>query len=73
MAALSVATARILPNSPAFNITDIPTGDNKSMLIEHPTGAMGVKISLGKYGMVKNAAIIRTARKLFDGEIFARA
>lgn len=71
LGAVSVATACLLPNSPAHSLADIPDGNSKTMSIEHPIGAMGVVLDLGQSGQVENAAIIRTARKLFDGEVFA--
>ena len=71
LGAVSVATACLLPNSPAYDLATIPKGDSKTMLIEHPIGAMGVVLDVDQQGQVENAAIIRTARKLFDGEIFA--
>lgn len=71
LGAVSVATACLLPNSPAFELASIPQGSSKTMSIEHPIGAMGVVLDIDVDGNVENAAIIRTARKLFDGEIFA--
>ena len=71
LGAVSVATACLLPQSPAFDLAQIPKGDRKTMLIEHPIGAMGVVLDVDQHGQVNNAAILRTARKLFDGEVFA--
>ena len=71
LGAVSVATACLLPQSPAYKLANIPKGDSKTMSIEHPIGAMGVVLDIDAQGQVENAAIIRTARKLFDGEIFA--
>lgn len=71
LGAVSVATACMLPESPAHKLACIPQGDVKSMSIEHPVGAMTVLLQLSDNGEVANAAILRTARKLFDGEVFA--
>ncbi|PCI88927.1 MAG: 4-oxalomesaconate tautomerase [Hyphomicrobiales bacterium] len=70
LGAVSVATACLLRGSPAYQLANIPKGDSKTMSIEHPIGAMGVVLDVDPQGQVENAAIIRTARKLFDGEIF---
>ncbi len=45
-------------------------GDRRSLSIEHPTGEMTVVATLDADGSVKSAAILRTARKLFDGMVF---
>jgi 4-oxalomesaconate tautomerase len=72
-AALSVATACLLPESPAHGLASIPPGRTKRMLVEHPSGASPVSITVAeKDGSVevKEAALISTARKLFAGEVF---
>ena len=71
-AALSVATACLLPESPAHGIAQIPEGATKQMLVEHPTGASPVSITTEDRGgetMVTEAAIISTARALFTGQV----
>jgi 4-oxalomesaconate tautomerase len=75
-AALSVATACLLPDSPAHGLASIPPGQTKRMLVEHPSGASPVSITVSeKDGSVevKEAALISTARKLFAGEVFVPA
>jgi 4-oxalomesaconate tautomerase len=71
-AAVSVATACLLPESPAHTLARIPDGATKMMLVEHPTGASPVSITTdvqdGKTH-VTEAAIISTARALFDGRV----
>jgi 4-oxalomesaconate tautomerase len=71
-AAVSVATACLLPESPAHGVANIPDGRTKQMLVEHPTGASPVSITTedqnGKV-VVTEAAIISTARALFDGRV----
>lgn len=72
-AALSVATACLLPESPAHALAAIPPGPVKRMLVEHPTGASPVSITVAEPGgrvEVREAAIVSTARKLLAGEVF---
>ncbi len=71
LGAVSVATACLLPGSPAAEIADIKDGQQKTMPIEHPTGEMTVVATLDSQRNVQRAAILRTARKLFDGFVFA--
>lgn len=71
LGAVSVATACLLPESPAFTLANITDGRKKRMSVEHPIGEMGVIIEVNEQGDVENAAILRTARKLFDGEVFS--
>jgi len=70
LGAVSVATACLLPDSPAAELAVIPEGETKTLAVEHPTGEMSVVATL-KGDEVTRAAILRTARKLFDGQIFA--
>ncbi|WP_105440900.1 4-oxalomesaconate tautomerase [Neorhizobium sp. T25_13] len=69
LGAVSVATACLLPEGPASELAVIPEGDEKLLSIEHPTGEMSV-IATMKGGEVYRAAVLRTARKLFDGVVF---
>ncbi|MBQ0756899.1 MAG: 4-oxalomesaconate tautomerase [Amphritea sp.] len=71
LGAVSVATACILPGSPAHALADIPAGATKTMPVEHPIGEMTVILKINEQGDAESAAILRTARKLFDGEVFA--
>jgi len=68
--AVSVATACLLPAGPAAEIASIPDGDRKTLSIEHPTGEMSIvaQVANGEIGQI---AVLRTARKLFDGTVFA--
>jgi len=73
LGAVSVATACMLPESPAAALADIPGGDEKSISVEHPIGETTVVMNVydGDDGIVVNkAAILRTARKLFSGTVF---
>jgi 4-oxalomesaconate tautomerase len=71
-AAVSVATACLLPESPAHSIARIPEGATKLMLVEHPTGASPVSMTTEEHdgkSVVTEAAIISTARALFTGHV----
>ncbi|MGF9694161.1 4-oxalomesaconate tautomerase [Rhizobium sp. 0TCS1.26] len=70
LGAVSVATACLLPDGPARALATLGTGDRLQVSVEHPTGEMTVIVSL-KDGEVREAAVLRTARKLFDGMIFS--
>ncbi len=70
LGAVSVATACLTPGSPAHDMADLGEGDERSLSIEHPTGEMTVVAKLDDDGAVAEAAILRTARKLMDGEVF---
>ncbi len=68
--AVSVATACILPGSPAHSIAVIPEGPRKRLLLEHPTGDFEVVMQIGgteAEPTVDRVGIFRTARALFDG------
>jgi 4-oxalomesaconate tautomerase len=74
-AAVSVATACILPGSPAARVARVPEGRDKLMAIEHPSGVFDVRIAVGgtpDRPVVERAGLLRTARMLFDGIAFAR-
>lgn len=68
-AAITVATATRLKTGPAATLAVQPEG--RVYFIEHPTGSMEVFLDLDAEGGVKGAGSIRTARKLFDGRVFA--
>jgi 4-oxalomesaconate tautomerase len=69
--AVSVATACLIPGSPAAEVAQIPQGPRKLLSVEHPTGEMSCVLELDESGAVKSAALLRTARKLMDGIVFA--
>lgn len=70
LGAVSVATACLIPGSSAYDLARRGDGDERILSVEHPTGEMTVVASLDGTGAVNEAAILRTARKLMDGEIF---
>jgi 4-oxalomesaconate tautomerase len=73
-AALSVATACLLPDGPAAEVARVPAGPSKRMLVEHPTGASPVSLEVDEArGEVTEGAIISTARLLFSGHVHVPA
>ncbi len=70
LGAVSVATACLLEGSPAHELANAGSGAERTMPIEHPTGEMTVVARLDEAGDIASAAILRTARKLMDGEVF---
>jgi 4-oxalomesaconate tautomerase len=72
-AAVTVATAAVLPGSPAARVARMPEGPVKIVAVEHPTGAFDVRLEVGgtqDAPVVERAGLIRTARLLFDGTVF---
>jgi 4-oxalomesaconate tautomerase len=70
LGAVSVATACLIPGSPAAQVAKIPGGTRKTLSVEHPTGEMSCLLELDESGAVISAALLRTARKLMDGVVF---
>lgn len=70
LGAVSVATACLVPGSPAAEVADAGEGDTRTLSVEHPTGEMSCVLTLDAEGQVTTAALLRTARKLMDGEVF---
>ena len=71
LGAVSVATACLLDGSPAAEVAAIPAGHRKTLSVEHPTGEMTCVLEVDGDGHVTSAALLRTARKLMDGIVFA--
>lgn len=71
LGAVSVATACLIKGSPAAEVAQIPDGPRKTLSVEHPTGEMSCVLELDGDGAVISAALLRTARKLMDGVVFA--
>lgn len=70
LGAVSVATACLIPGSPAAEVAEIPAGNRKILSVEHPTGEMSCVLEVDDAGNVASAALLRTARKLMDGVVF---
>ena len=76
LGAVSVATACMLPDSPAGALAQVPIGDEKPVSVEHPSGETTVMMSVAMENgtlEVTRAAVLRTARKLFEGRVFRRS
>jgi 4-oxalomesaconate tautomerase len=80
LGAVSVATAALLPGSPAASVA-VLQGHIDRIVCEHPTGTFeaSVEVSPSAGGStadgsieVRRAGIVRTARKLMDGSVFPR-
>jgi 4-oxalomesaconate tautomerase len=71
-AAVSVATGCALEGSPGAEMAVMPEGQPKRFTVEHPTGEFTVEMELGGTPTapeVKRAALLRTARRLFEGHV----
>ena len=76
LGAVSVATACVLRGSAAHALAQVPDGAEKLVSVEHPSGETSVmmNVSVGSGELrVSTAAVLRTARKLFEGRVFPRA
>ncbi len=70
LGAVSVATGCLLPEGPAARLAKTPCGREVTLRIEHPSGSMEVVLRRDSEGAVTEAGVMRTARKLFDGNVF---
>ena len=76
LGAVSVATACVLPGSTARALAQVPDGDEKLVSVEHPSGETSVMMNVAMNDgalEVSRAAVLRTARKLFEGWVFPRS
>jgi 4-oxalomesaconate tautomerase len=71
LGAVSVATACLVPGSPAAAVAIVPDGSTKTLGVEHPTGITECVVTIDANGAPSEAGMLRTARKLMDGEVFA--
>ena len=73
LGALSVATAALLPDSPANEL--LVDGADGQVVLEHPTGTFQAAITfevVDGVPVIDRAGFVRTARKLMDGTVFPR-
>ncbi len=71
-AAVSVATGCALEGSVAYELAELPEGSRKLVSVEHPTGEFSVEMEMegdSKNPVIKRAALLRTARRLFEGRV----
>ena len=76
LGAVSVATACVLPGSTARALARVPDGAEKRVSVEHPSGETSVMMDVAVEDgalRVSRAAVLRTARKLFEGRVFPRS
>ena len=69
-AAVSVGTGSVIPGTVAHRLAAIPKGDAKLISVEHPTGEFSIEMEmedLDGLPKIKRAALLRTARRLFEG------
>jgi 4-oxalomesaconate tautomerase len=71
LGAVSVATACLVVGSPAAALAAVPEGPSKTLGVEHPTGVTECVVTVDEAGAPVEAGMLRTARKLMDGEVFA--
>ena len=74
LGAVSVATACVLPDSISEALVQLPEGQEKLISVEHPIGEMSVlmDVSIERGDLrISKAAVLRTARKLFEGYVYA--
>ncbi|MGF6603627.1 4-oxalomesaconate tautomerase [Paraburkholderia sp. GAS448] len=73
LGAVSVATAAVLPGTVCDGVASDNAGDGRIRVsVEHPTGEFTVELTLGgdpERPEVLSAALLRTARWLFDGVV----
>lgn len=75
-AAVTVATAAVLPGSPAASVVAMPQGRERSLSVEHPTGEFTVTLTVGgtaERPVIERAGLLRTARILMAGQAFVPA
>ncbi len=73
LGAVSVATAVLVPGAVGHDLAALDGGPRLS--VEHPAGALQVEaeLDLARFPpKVIRSGVVRTARKLFDGVVFAR-
>jgi len=71
LGAVSVATACLIEGSPVAALAAVPEGAVKTLGVEHPTGVTECVVTVDAEGRPVEAGMLRTARKLFDGVVFA--
>lgn len=71
LGAVSVATACLIDGSPAAAVAIVGNGRNLTLGVEHPTGVTECIVKLDEAGQPVEAGMLRTARKLMDGKVFA--
>lgn len=75
LAAVTVATACVLPASITEAIAVIQAGNPKTVSVEHPTGEFSVELEVdpARPSSVTRAALLRTARLIMRGQVMIPA
>lgn len=74
--ALCVSTVTAMEGTVSDGLANRPEGEDREILIEHPSGLIDVALRTSGSGAdmdVVSGGVIRTARKLFTGEVFVPA
>ena len=72
-AAVSVATAAASKGTTAYPLAKVPPGNPKLCVVEHPTGSFTVEVDIDESKeelTFRHASVLRTARLLFDGDVY---
>jgi 4-oxalomesaconate tautomerase len=72
LGAVTVATACTLSGTVAEGVAKVPSGTEKTMAVEHPAGSFLVRLTVDGNNEVQRAGVVRTARKLFAGEVYIK-
>jgi 4-oxalomesaconate tautomerase len=75
LGAVSAATALLLPGAAGAELAELPD-PGQPIDIEHPSGHLLIDVEVDtahQPPLVRKAGVVRTARKLFDGTVFARS
>lgn len=70
LGAVSTATACLTEGAVGSDLAQLSENRVKKISIEHPSGEMTVIAHIDADGSVGRTEVLRTARKLFDGEVF---
>ena len=78
LGAASVAAGLLIPGAVGEGVARLPAHDDAPLRIEHPTGFLDVETVVsvvdtdGPTPVAHRTAVVRTARKIFDGMVFPR-
>jgi 4-oxalomesaconate tautomerase len=75
LGAVSVATALLIPGAVGAELARLPAEPRAPLRLEHPAGSVDVSVELDPAAdrpRTRNAGLVRTARKLFEGTVFPR-
>jgi 4-oxalomesaconate tautomerase len=73
LGAVSVVTALLIDGAVGRDLASLPAGTSR-VDVEHPSGHLQIEVEMdsGDAPLVRRSAVVRTARKLFDGMVFPR-